>query len=545
MQTILMISREYRGIAEAGGVKDVVTGLACALAKKGLDVSVVIPRYGMVSVEGFEPLHWSFREPDDIHLTPEATDSSSSLFSPLSQYIPIPMNYATEERHEQVGFWHRLDKGVHIVLVESARFAEKQGVYTYTAEEEAKEPWKRKGEGHFDYFAMNVLLQKAALSFCMLKGMRPDVIHCHDGHTALAPAMARTLTGLTPYFLNTRFAVTIHNAGLGYHQEVADLPFAKAITELPWTVIHSSMLNGAFDPLLACSAYAAINTVSPNYARELQETDLDAITGWLGHMLKARGVMLDGITNGIEPGDFDPRNPEALGLPAPFDVLNGDLHGKIAAKQRLFEVVNRSDASNVRIHGALNQMPEAPLLTMVSRLTEQKGIDVLIPALSRLLSEDRGIQCVVMGSGKEEFEKTLVQLAWRNDYAGRMAVCLGFNQTLANLIYAAGDFFLIPSHYEPCGLTDFMAQLMGNLPIVRATGGLVKVLDGVTGFSYADHRPDALVDAMARAIHLFRTERAKISEMQRAAVQHIHENYTWDRVADHYLQFYKAVKGLV
>lgn len=514
MQTILMVSREYRGIAEAGGVKDVVTGLARALVKKGMEVFVVIPCYGFIGLEGLESLPWR---------------------------IPISMDYAAQERSEEIGFRLLVRDGVYVVLVEASRFFEKQGVYTYTAEEEAKEPWKRRGEGHFDYFAMNVLLQKAALSFCMLKGIRPWVIHCHDGHTALIPAMARTLVGFVPYFLNTRFAVTIHNAGLGYHQEVADIPFVRAITGLSNGVVTSSMLNGAFDPFLACADYAGINTVSPNYARELQETDLDAMTGWLGHMLKARGVTIQGITNGIEPEEFDARRPEKLHLPAAFDVLKGDLSGKRAARQRLLEVVARSEVSRVRVHGALNDMPEAPLLTMVSRLTEQKGINVLIPALNRLLNEDQGVQCLVMGAGKEEFERELAQLAWRNDYAGRMAVCLGFDQTLANLVYAAGDFFLIPSSYEPCGLTDFMAQLMGNLPIVRATGGLVKVLDGVTGFSYVEHTPNALLNAVHRALHLFRTDRAGLARMQKQAVQHIYERYTWEKVAEEYLGFYDTI----
>ncbi|MEZ0328497.1 MAG: glycogen/starch synthase [Dissulfuribacterales bacterium] len=514
MQTILMISREYGGIAEAGGVKDVVTGLSRALVKKGMEVFVVIPCYGFVFLKGLEPLPWR---------------------------ISISMHYAAEERYEEVGFRLLVRDGVYVVLVEADRFAEKHGVYTYTAEEEANEPWKRKGEGHFDYFAMNVLLQKAALSFCVLKGIKPNVIHCHDGHTALTPAMARILTGFAPYFLNTRFAVTIHNAGLGYHQEVADIPFARAITELPNRLISSSVLNGAFDPLLACADYAALNTVSPNYARELQETDLDAMTGWLGHMLKARGVTIKGITNGIEPDSFDSRRPEMLYLPAAFDVLSGDLSGKRAARQRLLEVIAMSEVSKVRVHGALNDVPEAPLLTMVSRLTEQKGIHVLIPALNRLFDEDRGVQCVVMGSGKEEFEKELAQLAWRNEYAGRMAVCLGFDQALANLVYAAGDFFLIPSSYEPCGLTDFMAQLMGNLPIVRATGGLVKVLDGVTGFSYAEHTPDALLEAVHRALHVFRTDRAGLVKMQKHAVRHIYDHYTWEKVAEEYQGFYETI----
>ncbi len=125
-----------------------------------------------------------------------------------------------------------------------------------------------------------------------------------------------------------------------------------------------------------------------------------------------------------------------------------------------------------------------------------------------------------------------------------MAVLIGYDPKLANKIYAAGDFFVIPSKYEPCGLTDYMASLMGNLPIVRHTGGLVKVLDGVTGFAYKEHSPAALSQTIRRAFRTFRQEPEKIKKMQQQAVKHILENYTWDKVVHRYLELYQRARAM-
>jgi starch synthase len=515
---IWMITREYRGIAGAGGVKDVVCELSEALARAGHDMTVITPCYGFV-------------EPDKMG------------FKPYGRELEIDMDYANEERREKVSFLKGEINGVGIVLVESVRFREKLGVYTYTEEEERRDPPHKRGEGHYDYFAMNVLHQKAALALAVSLGLRPDVFHCHDGHTALIPALMREIEGFRHYFYGARALVTIHNAGLGYHQEVADIPFAKAITGLPWRVIYSFLLNGNFDPFLAGAAYGTINTVSENYARELRETELDAMTGWLGHALMDRGIRLSGITNGITMDDFDPMHPERLGLPAAFDPGRGDFSGKIECKRLLCSLIQKNDLEGLILHGGLAYRPDQPLITAISRFTEQKGIDVLAGALAALLEEDREFQVAILGDGKKEIETQLVEIARKDLFKGRMAVLTGYNQKLANMIYAAGDFFVIPSRYEPCGLTDFMAQLMGNLPIVRATGGLVKVVDGFNGFSYVEHSPTALQDAIKRAFDVFRNSPETRGRMIMDAVSNIRRNYTWDSVKDAYLRLYSGRKG--
>ncbi len=519
IENIWMLTREYAGLAGAGGLKDVAKELSEALVRAGHRVTVMMPRYGFMDYEalGFKDMGVSFE---------------------------VDMNYAHEERREQVKLLSREINGVRIILIEADRYREKLGVYTYTEEEEAAEGWKKKGAGHFDYFAMNILLQKTAAEALITFDEKPEIIHCHDGHTACFPALVRELEGFRQYFRATGTVITVHNAGIGYHQDVADLPFAKAITALPWRVINENLLNGSFDPFLAGARYGIINTVSEEYARELQETDLDALTGWLGHALKDRGIKLEGITNGINPDDYDPRHPERLGLPAAFDPLSGDLEGKKICRQRLIEELSGGQSGRARCHGKIKDRPGAPLITAISRLTEQKGIDILAEALKGLLAEDQDFLVVILGTGTREIEDQLISLAENPEYQERMAVLIGYDPKLANKIYAAGDFFVIPSKYEPCGLTDYMASLMGNLPIVRHTGGLVKVLDGVTGFAYKEHSPEALSQTIRRAFRTFRQEPEKIKKMQQQAVKHILENYTWDKVVHRYLELYQRARAM-
>ncbi len=522
IKRVLVLSREYGGIAGAGGVQDVVKGLCEALARRDLEVSVVIPRYGFVEPErlGFDRLDAGF---------------------------PVEMDYASQERTEEVSFWRHELGGVHVYLVESARFAEKMGIYTYTEEEEAADPSMHRGTGHVDYFAMNILHQKSALGLCLFQGWRPDIIHCHDGHTAVVPVFLREHDGFRQFFARSESVVTIHNAGVGYHQDVADLPFAKAVTGLPWKVIYNCLLNGAFDPLIAGPTYALVNTVSENYARELQETELDALTGWLGHALKDRGIVLQGITNGIDISSFDARYGDRLGIPCSFDPFSGDFAHKADCKKALLNLLSAGEASaefmggsyrSVTVTGTVEYRPDLPLFTVVSRLTEQKGMDILGRALEGGMGVEKGFNLAILGSGKPEIEDHLKWVSSHPQNKGRMCVLLGYNGQLANLMFSGGDFFLIPSRYEPCGLTDFMAQLMGNIPIVRHTGGLVKVQDGVNGLAFRSEEPSDLAASMHRAISIFNEAPQTLEAMQKKAVEIILERYTWDRVVEKYMDFY-------
>lgn len=517
--SVWMITREYEGLAGAGGVKDVSRQLAEALAGSGCRVRVVLPLYGFMNAKAL-----------GFTLEEEAFD--------------VDMPYVGLERREHVRLWIKRQKHVWIYLIESQRFREKRNIYTYTAQDEEENPFNRKGDGHFDYFATNVLLQKAALGIMIRRDERPDIIHCQDGHAAILPAMVREIEGFRHYFRNTGLLVTIHNAGLGYHQEVADLPFAQAITGLPLRTIMASLLNDHFDPFLAAAPYAEMNTVSENYARELVETDDDELTGLLGHTLKSRGVTLHGITNGINPLDFNPKSPKALGLPAAFDPTNGKLTGKKQCRAHLVRALADRSVTGVSQYGTLDPRPDLPLFTSISRLSTQKGLDKLAEALEALLPIRSDFQVLILGTGAQEIEESLISLAEQPENSGRVCLLLGYAAQLANQVYAAGDFFLIPSQYEPCGLTDFIAQLFGNLPIVHHVGGLVKVEDGVTGFAYTEHSSAALMGAMQRVIQIHSTNPASLAALRRQAVERITERYTWEKVMLQYLDLYKQAKGM-
>jgi starch synthase len=399
---------------------------------------------------------------------------------------------------------------------------------------------------HYDFFAMNVLLQRAAIAMIIRMDEKPDIIHCQDGHTAILPAMIREIGGYRHYFEKTGCVVTVHNAGLGYHQEIADLAFAETITGLPARTILDNLLAGNFDPLLAASAYSVINTVSENYARELRETDDDALTGWFGHKLLDRGVVLEGVTNGINPANYDPAFPARLGLAAAFAPDKRKFAGKARCRAALVKELAAGKRQTVKQTGYLDSRPSQPLLSFIGRLTPQKGVDKMIGALETLLPMDRKFQVLILGSGPPEIEDKLIKLASDKKYRGRICLLCGYDQALAHRIYAAGDFLLLPSRYEPCGLTDFIAQLFGNLPIVHHIGGLVKVIDGETGLAYRDHNSAALMGAILKALALFRKSPEKVLDMRQAAVRHIQEHYTWDIVVERYLKLYdKAMKMAV
>ncbi len=535
IRNLWMVSREYDRLAGAGGVKDVCRQLAETLvAEADLAVTVVLPRYGFMDAEklGFSPL--SLMDKRQVAI----------CGSSMGEDCMLAMDYPDKERRERVSFWQQGRNGVRIILVESPRFFEKSGVYTYTAAEEARVDWQKKGMGHYDYFAMNILLQKAALAVMIYLDERPDVIHCHDGHAATLAALMRELPGHRHYFRHSGVLVTIHNAGIGYHQEIEDLPFARSLTGLPGSVIRRGMLGKRFDPFVCAADYGVINTVSENYARELQQTKNDARTGWLGHHLLKKGIQLAGVTNGINPADFDPMNPDRLGLVAAFNPGKGELAGKYRCKEAMLSACGGDGSwEHVVQAGALHPDSTLPLFTFIGRMTEQKGVDILLAAL-QLLSMKTRLQLLVLGSGDSGLETALTQLAAGDDERFQVCYLQGYDPILANRIYAAGDFFLIPSLYEPCGLTDYIAQLMGNLPVVHLVGGLVKVEDGKTGFGYVEHSGVALAATMQRAISVFTDDPQRIGAMQRAAVERIYERHTWKRAMNGYLALYAQARRM-
>ncbi|HEB09893.1 MAG TPA: hypothetical protein ENI06_01620 [Spirochaetales bacterium] len=295
------ISREYEGIAEAGGVKDVVAGLASSLRRCGAAVTIVLPRYGFIDLDGLAAAKLPFR----LHLTLPAENRASK---PAVREIEV---YETKRQ------------GVRIFLLDSAHTRDKGSVYTYTEEEELKRPERRKGSGHWDAHHLNLTLQLGALELALhLSGVSDDgmaeVFHCHDGHTAFLPAIMREQKKFREKFLKTRAVVTIHNAGWGYHQEIYGMDFARGLTGLEAEVLSKGMLpdkKECIDPLLLSAHYAAVNTVSEEYAGEIMRGALEGSTGGLGAALRKAGLNLTGITNGIDLENYDPRTAGGSSLP--------------------------------------------------------------------------------------------------------------------------------------------------------------------------------------------------------------------------------------
>ena len=528
IKKIWMLSREYGNLAGAGGVKDVVCQLAEALARwNGRSVSVVLPLYGFIDARehGFKPFPDPFCTGKNLRLQIE---------------MHSPDKYILEE----VRFYFKTINKVHLYFVDAQRYRQKTEVYTYSEIDENRVPWQKKATGHHDFFAMNLLLQKAALELMIVLGEKPDVIHCHDGHTAILPALIRENAGYKSYFRETGSLVTIHNAGYGYHQEVFDIPYATSVTALPQHVIDNNQLNRKFDPFLVAGQYAVVNTVSENYARELQETESDHLTGWLGHELLRRNVILEGITNGIEPSMFSAATIAGDDVAMLFDPgdIGDNMSGKTRCKAFLLEQFKQGgDFSGVRRFGVLQLDASAPLFTFIGRLSEQKGVDILVEVLEVLLVRHPQVQFAILGSGGSDIDVRLIALAESDRLQGRICFLQGYNPDLANRVFAAGDFFVVPSRYEPCGLTDFIAQLFGNIPVVHHVGGLVKVIDGVTGLAYQGGASDDLLEALERALVLYNDPELK-RKIQYQAFHEIERNYTWSKIMRKYLDLYKKAR---
>ncbi len=501
------VSREYAGVAEAGGVKDVVRGLAEASVRAGLSAAVVLPAYGFLPRAFLSGrIVASFSLPICDH------DRDRKLFDE-----PVQV------RESNVG-------GVRLLLVESPRYAALRDVYTYTADDQQENHYKKRGTGHWDAHQLNVMLQRAAVETALALGEAPDVVHCHDGHTSFLPAILREDLRVAPWFRSTGCVVTIHNAGKGYHQEIWDPSFAALLTGLPPSVIGQGLLGSAADPLVLAGRYARLVTVSERYAEELLAPQGEALSGGLGGALRERGIALSGITNGIDPEPWDPRTPERSRIPARFDPGAGDLAGKRTCRQELARRLGETERG------------EVPLYAFVGRLTGQKGIDVLFQSLKQLLADGVQAWFVVLGTGQQEMEAMLQWLARQPSSRGRLTFLPKFDPELASLIYSASDFFLVPSAYEPCGLTDFIAQIMGSIPVVHHVGGLVKVRDGETGFSYERQDPSDLTAAVQKTSRLFSGEPSALDRIRRTAFHEIWSRHTWDRVlADSYLPLYRSV----
>ena len=352
-------------------------------------------------------------------------------------------------------------------------------------------------------------------------GWRPDILHGHDWHTGLAPAY---LAARPPTEGHVPTVFTVHN--LAYRGPFPGAVFPELALPSEFFSIDGVEFFGMVSFIKAGLFYSdRLTTVSPTYAREIQTPAF----GWgLDGLLRARASVLTGILNGVDTRVWDPRH-DAI-LPRPYGERTAAT-GKGAAK------------AEVQRRLALEPIEGAPLFGAVSRLAPQKGLDLVLAGLPDLVG---GAQLALLGSGDRDLEQAFATAAER--YQGRVGVTLGYDESLAHLIYAGSDVVLVPSRFEPCGLTQLYALRYGALPLVRRVGGLADtVVDATatnlaegeaTGFAFDDDSPPALMLAIARATALFREREIWRRMMRRAMTR----NFSWTAAARQYTAVYRALR---
>jgi starch synthase len=476
-----MVTSEARPFAKTGGLGDVSNALSRALARLGHQVTIVLPRYRGVDSDGV-----SVRE------------------------IDVPMGAGSYP----VRLIERpVDDGVNAILVDAPALFDRDGLYgDHTGEY---------GDNAFRFG----LLGRAALEYARLPargGRHPSVVHAHDWQGAFASIYLRTVLRDDPFFRDTRSVLTIHNLAFQGQFDSKELPFIGLSRDL----YHPGLLEfwGRASSLKGAVVLSdTITTVSPTYAREIVTPEYGF--GFNG-ILQDRAADLVGILNGIDVDMWDPTVDRYL--PVHFNTKT--LDQKSVVKHALLEYVNmpRDGSAMAR-----------PVVGIVSRLTKQKGCDLLADAADRMMALDA--TWVMLGSGDGWCEDMWRTLASR--YPHRVAAVIGFDEQLSHLIEGGSDLFLMPSWYEPCGLNQMYSQRYGTLPVVRATGGLVdSVIDAAdfpktgTGFKFSDYNPDGLMWGLHRAMETFRDAK-QWRTLQKNAMK---QDFSWDVSAREYVKVYRG-----
>lgn len=352
---------------------------------------------------------------------------------------------------------------------------------------------------------------RAVLEFLKEINFKPDCLHAHDWQAGLMPVYLKTLYKTDPFYSKTRTLLTIHN--LGYQGLFPKDDFPKL--GLDWSVFNPDMLE-FYDKINILKGGIVfsdvINTVSPTYAKEIQTEKFGM---GLEGVLSGRSKDLFGILNGI---DYSIWNPETDKFIAKNYSLK-DISGKKENKKDLQKICKFA------------QRPEVPLFGMVSRLDSHKGFDLLIGVMEKMLKADLGI--VILGLGDKKYETALKNMA--DKYPGKIHVELCFNDPLAHKIYAGSDIFLMPSHYEPCGLSQMISLRYGTIPLVFKTGGLADTINKENGFLFQQYTPQALLKAVAESLEAFKAKK-KWDVLVLKAAQY---DFSWKESARHYIRLYE------
>ncbi len=496
------ITREYAGLAEAGGLKDVPKGLAKASCALGLKAAVILPFYGFISHQHRQ----------------------------LERVISCQI-FLGNEAH-QVQIFRLKDEGVIVYLVASHVFQNKNRPYTYR-----NDPAHPDGVGHHDSHEMNLILQKSVIALAHWLGA-PKAIHLHDGHTAYLPAIVACLP-IAHVLKKSFFLLTIHNAGAGYHQSIPHPAHASWLTGLPIEVLNQGLVHGMSNPIALASRYATITTVSPAYAENLMSEACSEQTGGLSSFFAQHQVKVLGIYNGVDLDEVNARSG-AGGCFKSYDPMNDAQTQE--QKLRLYDEV-RAFKGDVycQVHGALPEQASGPVFSWQGRFAAQKGVGVLINAIRAVLMRTSAL-FVVMGQGAGELEQLMIELVNEPQSGGRMLYIQGYETCLSKKIVAVGHFFLLSSLYEPCGLSDLYAMAMGTIPISHATGGLLKTMDGETGLLYS---PLASLDqAIERAVIIYQ-DNHRFLTMRHTTYQQVCLHFSWHKVMkERYLPLYRQLQGV-
>lgn len=473
---IVFASAECAPFVKTGGLGDVAGSLPVALVRAGAEVIVMVPKYATIK------------------------DEYKAQMEHFADFY-VSLGW----RNEYCGLEKLERDGVTYMFVDNERYFARDYPYGFFDDGE-----------RFAFFSKAITESLQHLP----EGFECDILHCNDWQTALAPVFLREFYQGLPLYDRVKTVFSIHNVAFQGQFSDTVMEDILGVAHIPAAATQLRCDACSINYMLGALHYAdAITTVSPTYANEIQTPEFGE---GLDGVLRERSYALQGILNGIDVAGFDPATDKRIAANYTVD----DRSGKAVCKAKLQEELG------------LEVRDDRPLMVMVTRLTRQKGLDLVMYALDRILSG--GVQVAVLGTGDRDYEDGLRY--FQDKYPGTMAARIEFDPALSQRMYAAADMFLMPSKFEPCGLSQIIAMRYGTLPIVRETGGLKDTVQPYneftgegTGFSFTNFNGDEMGDAVFRAARLFWDNRDAWNQL---VTQAMSQDFSWTRSADKYLDLY-------
>lgn len=473
---IVFASAECAPFVKTGGLGDVAGSLPAALVRAGAEVIVMVPKYATIK------------------------DEYKAQMEHFADFY-VSLGW----RNEYCGLEKLERDGVTYMFVDNERYFARDYPYGFFDDGE-----------RFAFFSKAITESLQHLP----AGFECDILHCNDWQTALAPVFLREFYQGLPLYDRVKTVFSIHNVAFQGQFSDTVMEDILGVAHIPAAATQLRCDACSINYMLGALHYAdAITTVSPTYANEIQTPEFGE---GLDGVLRERSYALQGILNGIDVAGFDPATDKRIAANYTVD----DRSGKAVCKAKLQEELG------------LEVRDDRPLMVMVTRLTRQKGMDLVMYALDRILAG--GVQVAVLGTGDRDYEDGLRY--FQDKYPGTMAARIEFDPALSQRMYAAADMFLMPSKFEPCGLSQIIAMRYGTLPIVRETGGLKDTVQPYneftgegTGFSFTNFNGDEMGDAVFRAARLFWDNREAWNQL---VTQAMSQDFSWTRSADKYLDLY-------